>query len=150
MVGVAKRPKAPDCGSGIRGFESHHPPHKKRQTVGSVFFYGPGMGFEEPGPCAARVKKCPGDTFLGQGRIPGCRSAIRKDRETASSFSRKEERQTIRSVFFYGPGMGLEEPGHGKAVANNMPVAYCLGRGESLDAGVRSGRIVKRHSIFMS
>ena len=42
MVGVAKRPKAPDCGSGIRGFESHHPPHKKRQTVWSVFFYGAG------------------------------------------------------------------------------------------------------------
>ena len=40
MVGVAKRPKAPDCGSGIRGFESHHPPHKERQTFGSVFLYG--------------------------------------------------------------------------------------------------------------
>ena len=32
MVGVAKRPKAPDCGSGIRGFESHHPPQKRKRV----------------------------------------------------------------------------------------------------------------------
>ena len=39
MVGVAKRPKAPDCGSGIRGFESHLPPHKKSPLLlqGVVF-----------------------------------------------------------------------------------------------------------------
>ena len=51
MVGVAKRPKAPDCGSGIRGFESHHPPHKKEipdlKNVSSLVpFLGWVMGFE--------------------------------------------------------------------------------------------------------
>ena len=40
MVGVAKRPKAPDCGSGIRGFESHHPPHKKSSRKSGGIFYG--------------------------------------------------------------------------------------------------------------
>ena len=53
-MGVAKRPKAPDCGSGIRGFESHHPPHKKRQTVWSVFFYGVGdIGIRKGGTSGA-------------------------------------------------------------------------------------------------
>ena len=33
-VGIVKRPKTPGCGSGIRGFESHYPPHK------SIFFAG--------------------------------------------------------------------------------------------------------------
>ena len=37
MVGVAKRPKAPDCGSGIRGFESHLPPHEKALAKASAF-----------------------------------------------------------------------------------------------------------------
>ena len=37
MVGVAKRPKAPDCGSGIRGFESHHPPQKIRRLLSTDF-----------------------------------------------------------------------------------------------------------------
>ena len=33
MVGVAKRPKAADCGSAIREFESHHPPHRQTQQI---------------------------------------------------------------------------------------------------------------------
>ena len=37
MVGVAKRPKAPDCGSGIRGFESHLPPHEKSKSKDLLF-----------------------------------------------------------------------------------------------------------------
>ena len=41
LVGVAKRPKAPDCGSGIRGFESHHPPHEKQGIrKDTLLFYG--------------------------------------------------------------------------------------------------------------
>ena len=31
-VGVAQLGRAPDCGSGGRGFESHHPPHTKQKT----------------------------------------------------------------------------------------------------------------------
>ena len=63
---------------------------------------------------------------------------------------RKKKGDLLGLLSFFRVVMGLEEPGHGKAVANNMPVAFCLGRGESLDAGVRSDRIVKRHPIFMS
>ena len=34
MVVVAQLVRAPDCGSGGRGFESHHPPKKR-----APFFY---------------------------------------------------------------------------------------------------------------
>ena len=48
MVGVAKRPKAPDCGSGIRGFESHHPPHEKLRCFRiGVFQLNPPLGVGE-------------------------------------------------------------------------------------------------------
>ena len=33
MVGVAQLASAPDCGSGGRGFESHHPPFRQRHTL---------------------------------------------------------------------------------------------------------------------
>ena len=71
MVGVAKRPKAPDCGSGIRGFESHHPPHKKESSFCySLFYMGLGvMGFEEAGP-AKRGKKVSGGHFFRPGENP--------------------------------------------------------------------------------
>ena len=38
MVVVAQLVRAPDCGSGGRGFESHLPPKKERSL--SPFFYG--------------------------------------------------------------------------------------------------------------
>ena len=31
MVGVAQLVRAPDCGSGCRGFESLYPPHKSQR-----------------------------------------------------------------------------------------------------------------------
>lgn len=31
LADVAKRPNAPDCDSGIRGFETLHPPHYLKQ-----------------------------------------------------------------------------------------------------------------------
>lgn len=33
MVGVAQVARAPDCGSGGRGFESHHPPHENKPLL---------------------------------------------------------------------------------------------------------------------
>ena len=33
MVGIAQSVRAPDCGSGGRGFESHYPPHFFRAGV---------------------------------------------------------------------------------------------------------------------
>ena len=72
MVGVAKRPKAPDCGSGIRGFESHHPPHKNRgcRKVSSVFIWVFGvMGFEEDGRPTGG-KKHAGGMFFSPGENP--------------------------------------------------------------------------------
>lgn len=38
MVAVVQLVRAPDCGSGSRGFESHQPP-KKKLTYGSAFFW---------------------------------------------------------------------------------------------------------------
>ena len=37
MVVVAQLVRAPDCGSGGRGFESHHPPYKEKSWFGSFF-----------------------------------------------------------------------------------------------------------------
>ena len=75
MVDIAQLVSASDCGSEGRGFESHYPPHKKRQPIRVVFFYEI-MGFEESGPTVGRVKKCPGDTFLARGRIHGSKIAV--------------------------------------------------------------------------
>ena len=57
LVGVAKRPKAPDCGSGIRGFESHHPPHKENPSASQKgFLYGmDGAGFEQSNATVRRT-----------------------------------------------------------------------------------------------
>ena len=38
MVGIAQLVRASDCGSEGRGFESHHPPHKKPQPNRLRFF----------------------------------------------------------------------------------------------------------------
>ena len=80
MVGVAKRPKAPDCGSGIRGFESHHPPHKKESSFCYSLFYsdiGKVMGFERP------LKNMPAATGAPQKRMAFVgREGARKRRDT--------------------------------------------------------------------
>ena len=38
MVVVAQLVRAPDCGSGGRGFDSHHPPKKSFDIFVGVFF----------------------------------------------------------------------------------------------------------------
>ena len=39
MVAVAQLVRAPDCGSGGRGFETHQPPKKKLIKLTSYAFY---------------------------------------------------------------------------------------------------------------
>ena len=46
---------------------------------GGYFFWRRVRGFEEAGPTEGRVKKCPGDTFLGRGRIHVYPAASRRD-----------------------------------------------------------------------
>ena len=41
-------------------------------------FYGVTLGLEESGPTEGRVKKCPVDTFLARGRVPGDPAAARR------------------------------------------------------------------------
>ena len=36
MVGIAQLVRAPDCGSGCRGFESHYPPHMNKARAGAL------------------------------------------------------------------------------------------------------------------
>ncbi len=38
MVGVAQLVRVPDCGSEGRGFESHLPPHNRKEVQTSLFF----------------------------------------------------------------------------------------------------------------
>ena len=63
MVGVAQLVRAPDCGSGCRGFESLYPPHTKRRK-GRSFGSGP-------------------YTFLSI-RIQGCSQVVRQGTLTPS------------------------------------------------------------------
>ena len=44
MVGIVQLVRAPDCGSGCRGFESHYPPHKKSINILFILFF---MGFSQ-------------------------------------------------------------------------------------------------------
>ena len=65
--------RAPDCGSGRCGFESHYPPQKRKSHPDRGGFFVSllvVMGLEESGPTEGRVKKCPGDIFLARGRVP--------------------------------------------------------------------------------
>ena len=85
LVGVAKRPKAPDCGSGIRGFESHHPPHKKESSIRySLFYLGicGGMGFEEADPCLQGIKSVRWTLFKagGESHHPPHENAVDRSR----------------------------------------------------------------------
>ena len=59
--------------------ESHYPPLSRR-----VFAWAD-MGFEEAGPTAGGVKKCPVDAFLGRGRIHGQVTASGTDVGTCPS-----------------------------------------------------------------
>ena len=88
--------RAPDCGSGRCGFESHYPPHKNRgyQTVSSVFIWVfVGNGTRKGDPSEGWEKLRAGEQFLARGRVP----------------------HTVRCVFSYpflylGWVMGLERP----------------------------------------
>ena len=48
------------------------------------------MGFEEAGPTAGGVNKCPVDTFLGWGRIHGQVTASRRDVGSCPSFEKTD------------------------------------------------------------
>ena len=72
MVDVVQLARAPDCGSGGRGFEPHHPPHAKAGT-GSAR-----SGFASPNPPAyvrygdvAKLVKAP-DFDSGMRRFKSC------------------------------------------------------------------------------
>ncbi len=52
VVGVAKRPNAPDCGSGIRGFKSLYPPQIGVSPSGKASVFGTDIRwFESIYPC---------------------------------------------------------------------------------------------------
>ena len=68
------------------GFESHLSHQKKPRVIGSGLFLVRAAGLERPA-LRSRAKKCPGDTFLGRGRVPGNRMAVPKDRQAISVIS---------------------------------------------------------------
>ena len=68
------------------GFESHLSHQKKPRANGSGLFLVRAAGLERPA-LRSRAKKCPGDTFLGRGRVPGNRMAVPKDRQAISVIS---------------------------------------------------------------
>ena len=65
------------------GFESHLSHQKKPRAIGSGLFLVCEAGLERAAE-RSEVKKCPGDTFLARGRVPGKRMAIPKDRQAVS------------------------------------------------------------------
>ena len=70
--------KASDCGSEDRGFESHHPPQKKRGylTVSSLFLDN---GTRKAGTSAHTGAKTVRWTVLGRGRVPALSDASGTD-----------------------------------------------------------------------
>ena len=73
--------RAPDCGSGRCGFESHYPPHKKadRPLGLSAFLFGVWvMGLERPTHSKNGEKLRAGEQFLGRGRVHRQQSAVRR------------------------------------------------------------------------
>ena len=48
MVGVAQMVRAPDCDSGGRGFDSHHPPQFLQKRYEALFLW-PNISFKKAG-----------------------------------------------------------------------------------------------------
>src|SRR4029079_16448734 len=70
MVGVAQLVRAPDCGSGGRGFETRHPPHAPsenvREVVQRIDSFAPMSRLASPPLASARSN--PADTLAGLRR----------------------------------------------------------------------------------
>ena len=52
MVGVAQMVRAPDCDSGGRGFDSHHPPQFFRKRRKGAFCFSVYSAREKPEQCS--------------------------------------------------------------------------------------------------
>ena len=66
-----------------------HPRKKNRSKwIGSFFCDN---GIRKSDPTAGRVKKCPGDTFLARGRVPGVPNASRRGVGGAPAFPEKSK-----------------------------------------------------------
>ena len=76
MVDVAQLVSASDCGSEGRGFDSHHPPHKKYLPHKRKVFFMGSDGSRKPGP-AARGKKHAGGMFFRAWETPLVSGRIR-------------------------------------------------------------------------
>ena len=72
MVGIVQLAEHRIVVPGVVGSSPITHPRKTHPsaTAEGCFFRGWVMGLVEAGPCEARVKKCPVDTFLGRGRVP--------------------------------------------------------------------------------
>ena len=80
--------RAPDCGSGRCGFESHHAPHKKADRLSPVcfFIWGAVMGLERPTHSKNGGKLRAGEQFLGRGRVHRQQSAVLRTVNCCLSF----------------------------------------------------------------
>ena len=95
-------------------------PKKKTSIRMSSFFTR--TGIEETGPTAGRVKKCPGDTFLGRGRFHSFMSAAWK----AVGIKESKGHQKIQPHF--GVSVFFCPYGNRKAVKKHAGGMF-LGRG---------------------
>ena len=72
MVDVAQLVSASDCGSEGRGFDSHHPPHKRKAPhVGAFLLWNPvNEGSRRERPARRAGKKVSGGHFFSSGETP--------------------------------------------------------------------------------
>ena len=72
MVDVAQLVSASDCGSEGRGFDSHHPPHKRKAPhAGAFLLWNPvNDGSRRERPAQRAGKKVSGGHFFSSGETP--------------------------------------------------------------------------------
>ena len=97
MVGVVQLVRAPDCGSGGRGFEPHLPPRSLQPEKGCRLFLCPDGTLQGPSAHLRRASGVPSPAVVGDD-TEMIRTSVGLDTELVLSI--KQLQTSKKSVFF--------------------------------------------------